>query len=107
MQLGVSCTAPAMAMMVFIMRYRTGGLWVVLVNCCARSGKEPFQCVGIQARGSHGLIGYLPIGTIDGVHALGVHVGLNAVLNGLHFCGQLVRHAAKPAQLLDLAVHFR
>lgn len=23
----VSCTAPAMAMMVFIMRYRTGGLW--------------------------------------------------------------------------------
>ena len=68
-----------------------GGLGELLCQI----GKSLFQCVGIQARGSHGLIGYLSIGTIDGVHAHRVHVGLDAVRDALDLSGQLISHAAK------------
>lgn len=81
---------------------RGGGLGELL----RQIGKRLFQCAGVDAGGSRGLIGYLPIGTIDGVHALGVHVRLDAVRDALDLSGEFVRHAAQLAQLLDLAVHF-
>ena len=69
-------------------------------------GKRLFQCAGINAGGSHGLIGHFPIRAADGVHALRVHVRLDAVRDAFDLSSEFVRHAAQLAQLLDLAVHF-
>lgn len=67
-------------------------------------GQGLLQRGGVQAGAGDGLPGGLPVRAGQGVHALGGHLGLDAVLDGLDLCGQLVSHAAKLPEVLDLAL---
>lgn len=81
---------------------RRGGLSELL----RQVGKRLFQCAGVDAGGSHGLIGHFPIRAADGVHALRVHVGLDAVGDAVDLGGKLVCHPAQLAKLIDFALNF-
>lgn len=64
------------------------------------------QCGGIQAATGDALPGNLVVAPGDGVHLAGGHLGFDGVLEAINLALQLLSHAAKFPQFLNLAVQF-